>query len=132
MTVKVNGADQPVAAQPGSWAVVDRSWQNGDTVEIHISLKLRRVPVDQVHPDRVAVMHGPVVLAQEAAHDPLPAIPKSNEALVQYFKPADKRPGVFFAQDDLPARGAFRPFYTFGEGERYHIYFDPQLRRQLW
>jgi hypothetical protein len=132
VTVKMNGAAQPLAAQPGSWAVVDRSWQNGDIVEIHSPLKLRRVPVDQAHPDRVAVMHGSVVLAQEAAHDPLPAIPKTNEALVPYFKPAGDRPGVFFAQDNLPARGAFRPFYTFGEGERYHIYFDPKLRRELW
>ena len=130
--VKANGTDQQVAAKPGSWAVLDRNWQNGDTVEIRIPLKLRRAPVDKQHPDRVAVMHGPVVLAQEAQHDPLPAIPKSDEALVPYLKPADNRPGVFLAQDDLPARGPFRPFYTFGEGERYHIYFDPKLRRQLW
>ncbi len=132
LTVKTNGIDQPVAATPGSWAVLDRTWQNGDTVEIRIPLKLRRVPVDRQHPDRVAVMHGPVVLAQEAQHDPLPAIPKSDAALSRYFKPAENRPGVFFAQDDLPARGPFRPFYTFGESERYHIYFDPKLRRRLW
>jgi hypothetical protein len=43
------------------------------TVEIRIPLKLRRVPVDKQHPDRVAVRRGPVVLAQEAQHDPLPA-----------------------------------------------------------
>jgi hypothetical protein len=73
-----------------------------------------------------------VVLAQEVAHDPLPAIPKADAALANYFVPDTNRPGVFLAQDDLPARGAFRPFYTFGEGERYRIYFDPKLRRQLW
>lgn len=132
VTVKANGTDESAAARPGEWAVLERAWQNGDHVEIRIPLKLRRVPVDRQHPDRVAIMHGPVVLAQEAQHDPLPAIPKSDEVLVSYFKPADNRPGVFFAQDDLPARGAFRPFYSFGEGERYHIYFDPRLRRQLW
>ena len=132
VAVQVNGVDQRVNARPGEWAALDRTWQNGDNVEIRIPLKLRRVPVDRQHPDRVAIMHGPVVLAQEAQHDPLPAIPKSDEALVQYFKPAENRPGVFFAQDDLPARGAFKPFYTFGEGDRYHIYFDPRLRRQLW
>jgi DUF1680 family protein len=132
VTVKVNGAVQPLAAQPGTWAVLERGWQNGDRVEVRIPLELRRVPVDQVHANRVAVMRGPVVLAQEAAHDPLPAIPTSNEALAEYFKPADNRPGVFFAHDQLPARGAFRPFYSFEEGERYHIYFDPKLRRQLW
>lgn len=132
VSVKVNGAHQQVAGKPGEWGALDRSWENGDKVEIRIPLKLRRVAVDREHPERVAIMHGPVVLAQEALHDPLPAIPKSDEALVQYFKPADNRPGVFFAQDDLPARGAFKPFYTFGEGDRYHIYFDPRLRRQLW
>ncbi|HLX71222.1 MAG TPA: beta-L-arabinofuranosidase domain-containing protein [Verrucomicrobiae bacterium] len=132
VAVKVNGVEQQVAAKAGEWAVLERAWQNGDNVEIRIPLKLRRVPVDKQHPDRVAVMRGPVVLAQEAQHDPLPAIPGNDEALISYFKPAENRSGVFYAQDDLPARGAFRPFYTFGEGERYHIYFDPKLRRQLW
>jgi len=132
VTAAVGGVDQQVAAKPGSWAEINRTWKDGDTVEIRIPLKLRRVPVDRQHPDRVAIMHGPVVLAQEAQHDPLPAIPKSEAALAQYFKPAGTRPGVFVAQDNLPARGAFRPFYTFVEGERYHIYFDPKLRRQLW
>lgn len=132
LTVKVNGAQQEMEATPGQWAVLERAWRNGDTVELRIPLKLRRVRVDAHHPDRVAILHGPVVLAQEAQHDPLPAIPKTDKALIAYFKPAESHPGVFFAQDDLPERGAFRPFYTFGEGERYHIYFDPMLRRQLW
>ncbi len=132
VTAKVNGAVQQLVANPGQWALLDRTWQNGDAVEIRIPLKLRRVPVDRFHPDRVAIMHGPVVLAQEAQHDPLPAIPKTEEAFARYFKSAENRPGVFYAQDDLPARGAFRPFYSFGEGDRYHIYFDPKLRRQLW
>ncbi len=132
VSAKVNGTDYSLTANPGQWAVLDRTWQNGDAVEIRIPLKLRRVPVDRFHPDRVAIMHGPVVLAQEAQHDPLPAIPKTEEAFSRYFKPAENRPGVFYAQDDLPARGAFRPFYSFGEGDRYHIYFDPKLRRQLW
>jgi len=43
-----------------------------------------------------------------------------------------QRRAIKRAQDDLPMRGAFRPFYTFGEGESYRIYFDPKLRRQLW
>lgn len=132
VTAKVNGADQHILARPGSWAVIDRTWQNADSVEIQIPLTLRRVPVDKMHPDRVAIMHGPVVLAQEVTHDPLPAIPKDDAALVKYLEPNINQSGVFLAQDDLPARGAFRPFYTFGEGQRYRIYFDPKLRRQLW
>lgn len=132
VTVKVNGAEQQIEARPGSWAAVTRTWQNGDTVEIRIPLEFRRVPVDAQHPDRVAIMRGPVVLAQDVQHDPLPAIPKDDRALAGYFKPDPNRPAVFLAQDDLPCRGVFRPFYSFGEGERYRIYFDPKLRRQLW
>jgi hypothetical protein len=132
VTVRVNGAEQQIEAKPGSWAAVARTWQNGDTVEIRIPLEFRRVPVDAQHRDRVAIMRGPVVLAQDVQHDPLPAIPKDDEALEGYFKPDPNRPAVFIAQDDLPCRGVFRPFYSFGESERYRIYFDPKLRRQLW
>src|SRR5204863_97750 len=64
LAVKVNGASERITASPGSWAVLDRAWKNGDSVELRIPLVFRRVPVDKMHPERVAIMRGPVVMVQ--------------------------------------------------------------------
>jgi uncharacterized protein len=61
--------DEPVAAraEPGHWTCVEREWRSGDRVALTIPMELRAVPVDRQHPDRVAIMYGPVTLAQDEA-----------------------------------------------------------------
>jgi hypothetical protein len=61
LTVKVNGQAQLVDSIPGQWATVNREWRPGDGVEIAIPLRFRRVPIDEQHPDRIAIVRGPVV-----------------------------------------------------------------------
>lgn len=34
--------------------------------------------------------------------------------------------------DDVQVFGSFGYFYLFGENERYRMYFDPKLGRELW
>ena len=51
----------------GSGPTIEREWQSGDTVTITMPMALRTVPVDRQHPDRAAIMYGPVVLAQDEA-----------------------------------------------------------------
>ncbi len=57
----------PVA---GTWAVIRRSWQRGDTITIEFDLHPRwqRAPGD---PSRVALLLGPLVLAQDARLGPV-------------------------------------------------------------
>ena len=69
---------------PGTWGGIEQEWKNGDKIEIRIPLSFRYVPVDQQHPDRVAVVRGPVVYVQDASvHEPVWGLPANDEELNQ-------------------------------------------------
>jgi len=60
MTLKVNGAAASVKCEPGTWAVIERNWNSGDTVEVTIPLALRF----SVNADRVfEVFAGQIIQA---------------------------------------------------------------------
>jgi hypothetical protein len=49
-------------SRPGSYIVIDREWKAGDVVRVRLPMELRTesAPDD---PDRLAILHGPIVLA---------------------------------------------------------------------
>lgn len=126
MSIKVNGADSRVRCTPGEWAVISRTWDPGDKLEVRIPLRLRTEAVDRQHPARVAVVRGPVVLALDYNyHDPAFQLPSSGADLNKWLV-ADEKPAVFRVQppDGRPVRLKFRPFYEFAEEFPYLMYFD--------
>lgn len=133
VTIQVNGASVDVAARAGDWAVIEREWRNGDRVDLTIPLGFRRVPIDQWHPNRVAIVRGPVVYAQQVPHKNVVRIPADDAALNDWLIPTDL-PTVFRFKGQVEAsqRDDFLPFYQFAELERYRMYFDPALRTDLW
>ena len=151
MTVTVNGTDALIPATPGTWASVERTWRSGDVVEVRVPLTLRMEAVDRAHPDRVAVVRGPVVFVLEGAyHDPNFRLPMRDEDLSAWLVPeAGTLPrGVWSVggvepgyptslrvepPDKSPVRLRFRPFYEIGEGYPYFMYFDRKsLPWRLW
>ena len=60
--VAVNGKAADVPLKPGSWAEIDRTWKNGDRVELSLDMPLRLVPLDAQHSNLVALVRGPVTL----------------------------------------------------------------------
>jgi len=151
MAVKVNGAAVDVAATPGTWAVVDRTWNAGDRIEVTIPLTLRMEAVDRQHPDRVAVVRGPVVLILEGAyHAGRFRLPDNDADLATWLVPEKwSRPLAILSEGSEsretlsvfrvvpPDKGAvrlkFRPFYDTGEGYPYFMYFDRKtLPYRLW
>lgn len=70
MTVTVNGAPQPIAGRPGSYVAVERTWQDGDRLDLRLPMTLRTeaLPDD---PNTVALLYGPIVLAGELGGDNL-------------------------------------------------------------
>lgn len=60
--VRVNGRRCRVAQRPGEYILVDRTWRDGDRVEVRypMSLRLEYTPDD---PQRAALFYGPVLLA---------------------------------------------------------------------
>jgi uncharacterized protein len=151
MRVRVNGTPASVECTPGTWATIDRTWNAGDRVEVTIPLTMRMEPVDRRHPDRVAVVRGPVVLILEgtyhAAHFRLP---ERDEDLATWLVPEKwSRPLAILTEgseardtmsvfrvvppDKSPVRLKLRPFYDTGEGYPYFMYFDRKgLPYKLW
>jgi DUF1680 family protein len=142
-----------VNATPGTWGTIRRTWQSGDRIELQFPLTLRMEPVDPQHPDRVAVVRGPVVLVLEGAyHDPNFRLPMRDDELSRWLVPETGRTlasgiwsvGQLPAADPLtifrvalpdksPVRLRFRPFYETAEGYPYFMYFDrTALPWRLW
>jgi len=59
--IRVNGQSQPTPV-PGHFAAVRCHWRSGDVVELDLPMPMRLEPIDQRHPDTVALVRGPLVL----------------------------------------------------------------------
>ena len=66
LTVRVKGELVRPRVVEGGWLEIERDWADGDRVDVTLGGRLRVLPVDRWHPNRVAFAHGPVVLAQNA------------------------------------------------------------------
>jgi hypothetical protein len=60
--VKVNGRKVRVKQSPSSYIVIERTWNNGDRIEINYPMSLQVVEAND-NPDVFAVKYGPIVLA---------------------------------------------------------------------
>jgi DUF1680 family protein len=61
-TVAVNGRERRVSRGAGSYIEIDRTWRDGDVVDISLDMLLHLEPLPG-SPDIAAVMYGPIVLA---------------------------------------------------------------------
>jgi DUF1680 family protein len=57
-------------ALPGTFAVINREWNDGDRIELTLPAKLRLEPVDPQHPQTVALLYGPLVLFAMTENQP--------------------------------------------------------------
>ena len=60
-TLRVNGRPVPVETQSG-FATIERTWKDGDRIDLDLPMSVRLVPINAHHPDVVALMRGPQVL----------------------------------------------------------------------
>jgi uncharacterized protein len=125
MSLAVNGLPLDVPARPSSWASIDREWSSGDTVLITIPMALRTVPVDRQHPNRAAIMYGPVVLAQDEACCRRPfSIAPATELTSRLIR--EDQGLRFRIANTLPERHTryLQPLYSVPGFWPYWIYFD--------
>ena len=126
-SIEVNGADAGAEIRPGQWATLKRRWKNGDRVAIRVPDRFQFQPVDEQHPNRVAIRRGAVVLVQdgwftEEARD----LPPENE-ITGWLTPHKEEPGVFESKDregKFLKTGRFLPFYQIPEQRPYRMYLD--------
>ncbi len=116
-TAEINGKRQTIAADPGTWAALDRTWENADRVRITIPMRVAAVPVDTQHLNRVAFVYGPVVLVR----DDKPVIAAGSGDVAGLLV---KRGNGLEFEVRNQRWGPFVPFYRLGFGEGYHMYFD--------
>ena len=64
-TIHINGTPQPLRINAG-FATIDRTWKNGDRIELSLPMPLRLQPIDSRHPETAALMRGPLVLFAQA------------------------------------------------------------------
>jgi len=62
MTLNVNGRRKLVSRTAGRYIDLERTWRKGDVVEVRLPMERRLEPLPNAS-NRVAVMHGPLVLA---------------------------------------------------------------------
>jgi hypothetical protein len=114
----VNEKAISIAAQPGSFAAIRRRWQTNDTVQIQLPFSLRQEPIDEQHPETVALMWGPLMLV--ALDPPLELTSKSVSASMGGFQSTPYSP-LTFEVPRAPGKLRFLPFCRVQE-ETYTTY----------
>jgi DUF1680 family protein len=114
--LSVNGTRVSDAVQPGTFAAIRRTWNDGDRVELELPMPMRLETVDANHPDLVALLHGPIVLF--AIADSQPSFEKNG--LLQ-AKPANNAAGDWLANSADGSTVTMRPFMNIDK-ENYSTY----------
>ncbi|MDK2842589.1 MAG: uncharacterized protein PWQ17_2095 [Anaerophaga sp.] len=144
--VKVNGKKISVKQSPSSYIVVERTWNNGDKIEINYPMSLQVAETND-NPDVFAVKYGPIVLAgvmgTEGMHAPAPfsdphrhndyytydyhvpanlttALKLDKKDLNRYIKPSDNDKLVF---NVLNENIRLKPLYNIHH-QRYVVYWN--------
>jgi hypothetical protein len=102
----VNGKAVSIAAEPRTFAAIRRRWQNHDTLAVRLPFSFRLEPVDEQHPDTVALMWGPLLMV---ALDP-PLEVAARAVAEKAFQPVPFAP-LEFEVARAPAKLRFLPFY---------------------
>ncbi|HEV2440439.1 MAG TPA: beta-L-arabinofuranosidase domain-containing protein [bacterium] len=124
LQVEINGTRIDLRAEPGEWARIEREWTPGDRVTVTVPMGLRVLPVDPQHTNRVAVLWGPVVLAQDEACCRRPLAVNPGDDLGQRL--VQEGALRFRILDAAPERHPrfLQPLYAFPAFWPYWVYFD--------
>jgi DUF1680 family protein len=143
MTLKVNGSAFKTESKPGSYTAVERTWRDGDRLEIEWPLALRSefLPGSR---EWVAVLWGPIVLAGQLGTEGLEEVPFHSRNLFPKKLPFDAIPVFLGSAGDIlakikpaagkplefrteglasPAEVALAPLYT-THRQRYSVYWQ--------
>ena len=124
--VRVNGEPVEAAGAPGSYLTIDRTWSDGDRLELRLpmSVRLEAMPDDE---DMIAVLKGPVVLAGEIEETAdlafIPALVTEKQRIAANLRAAE---GTLVYQSQGIARPKdmkFVPFFDKADGP-YGVYWD--------
>jgi hypothetical protein len=128
--IRVNGVKQHVALQPGTFALLTRTWKNGDRVEMHLPQSFRTEAVDESHAKTVALLRGPVLYAGldstgtgSAGLDSAAAAAVEPPRLARGGLVPAGGTGDTYVQSLNEQRTVFVPFYRV-QNESYNLYLQ--------
>jgi DUF1680 family protein len=145
-SISVNGQAQSISTSAGSYVAIDRVWQDGDKVEIHVpmTLHLEQLPSS---PNIVAVLYGPIVLVgalgtkdmpevynpdyhtrtaliNRLPTPPVPVLVGSEQTILAGIQPAVGKPLTFHSKGiGKPNDVELIPFYRLHH-QRYTVYWQ--------
>jgi uncharacterized protein len=114
-TLFVNGKRANVSVAPGTFASIQRSWRNGDKIELHLPMRTRLEPIDKRHSHTVALLYGPLVLF---GMDGVERSVTRGQLLA-----AKKTASAAWQADTASAPIILRPFFAIAD-ESYATYFQ--------
>ena len=106
-SIKVNGKDAAVPAERGAFAAVHRVWHHNDTIEVSLPFSFRALPVDNQHPNTVALMRGPLFLVGLGPQAKLDRNALRSPQALRAVPSA----GLTYELTDAPTAPRFTPFY---------------------
>lgn len=119
--VKINGKEETVKAQPGSYITLSRKWNNGDTIELRMPFEFHLEPImDQQN--IASLFYGPVLLAAQETE------PRKDWRKVT-FDPKDISKSIQGNPEKLEFvidGVVFKPFYN--TYNRHSVYLDVTLK----
>ena len=114
LQLRVNGQPVHADSQRG-FALLGRRWVDGDTIGLELPMPFRAEPIDELHPESVALMRGALCYVES---NPLPN--EMAHANPQTLRPVTGKSGVFSTRSGDPMR-SYVPFY-FVRDEAYTMY----------
>ena len=138
-TVKLNGTALPAFSSPSSYLAINRTWKDGDKLEVSLPMSLHVDPMPD-DPTLQAMMYGPLVLAGRLGDKgltkaltypgydtapvgepiPVPAVTNPSKVATGWVEPVAGTPLNFRTTGQDEAMG-FIPLYKVS-GERYAVY----------
>jgi uncharacterized protein len=115
----VNGRTASVPAERGTFAAFHRRWRNNDTIQVSLPFSFHTEAIDNLHPNLVALMRGPLLLVGQ---DIGLKLDKSFIASPQGLTQIPYAVQTF--ETEVPAKKMrFEPFYRVRE-ETYTTYVE--------
>ena len=116
VTVRVNQPRMQVKARPGTFLKVERTWREGDTLQVTFPMALHYEAIAPETPDRQALLYGPLLLV---ALSDKPVSMERGKTGVDVMRQGNALPSFRSHTGTLQ----FVPFFKVGE-ERYTTYFS--------
>ncbi|HEX4038843.1 MAG TPA: beta-L-arabinofuranosidase domain-containing protein [Acidobacteriaceae bacterium] len=118
--IAVNGTHPIASPAPGTFLSLQRTWKDGDRIEIEFDMPLRLEAVDPQHPATVALVRGPLCLF---ALNPLTASAPAGFTRRQLLAATQQSAAsTDWSVQTSGQPATFRPFPAIHQGENYRLY----------